>query len=291
MEKSGDAARQDGMVVGSEQHKALFCGLLLDTFDPYRPQVIAWPVLSPEARTRLAALPFWEVALETEESAATRMQALADATSDPLIRAALALNAFEERRHKEVLGHMIRFYGVELAGEKRALPPLPPRWAFLRTGYGECFDSFFAFGLFALARRSGFFPPELVEVFEPVVQEEARHNLFFVNWVAYQRARHAWPQRIGFAAECLAALAVQIVKRLGAAKAADGDNFTRKGGEALGLDLDVRDFLALCIAENARRLSLYDARLLRPRAMPAAARLALRFLGQGKQKKDSPRRQ
>lgn len=243
--------------------------------------MIDWPKLSPEAQERLVTLPFWDVAVETEENAALRMQSLADATSDPLIRKALALNAFEERRHKDVLAHMMRFYGIALKGAIRAEPLDDPRWAFLRTGYGECFDSFFAFGLFEVARRSGFFPPELVAVFEPVIQEEARHNLFFVNWVAYTRANLGLAGWVGFTASCLAALAVQTAKRLSVAKAVDGDNFTRKGGEALGIDLAARSFLALCLAENDRRLAPYDERLLRPRIMPAVARSAIRLLPRG----------
>ncbi|HXY98642.1 MAG TPA: ferritin-like domain-containing protein [Stellaceae bacterium] len=268
----------DRIAIGSQRHKELFCAVLLDTFDPYRPAVIDWPDLAPEVRGRLAGLPFWDVALETEENAGTRMQALADATADPLIRQALALNAFEERRHKEVLGRMMRFYGIPVGGDVRARLLRDAQWAFLRTGYGECFDSFFAFGLFEMARRTGFFPSALIGVFEPVIQEEARHNLFFVNWVAYAKAAQGWPRRWGFAARCLAALAVQIARRLSIAQSVDGDNFTRKGGAALGIDLDARRFLALCLAENDRRLAPYDPRLLRPRIMPAVARLAMALL-------------
>jgi hypothetical protein len=266
------------VAIGSDEHKRLFCSLLLDTFDPYRPAVIPWPALAPHALDRLKNLGFWDLALATEENAGRRMQALANATEDPLIRRAVALNAFEERRHKAVLEHMMRHYDITRKRGVRASPIRQPRWAFLRTGYGECFDSFFAFGLFALAERAGFFPPALVQVFEPVVQEEARHNLFFVNWVAYTRANLALSRRPRFLGERVAALAVQIWKRLGTAKEIDGDNFTRKGGSAIGIDIAPRRFLELCLAENERRLSRYDPRLLRPRVMPAAARLAMRLL-------------
>ena len=268
----------DRVEIGSARHKELFCAMLLDTFDPYRPAVIPWPSLSHEAHLRLVNLPFWDMAIETEENAGLRMQAFADSTSDALIQKAVALNAFEERRHKEVLGHMMRFYGIAVSRDIHAKPLRDPRWAFLRTGYGECFDSFFAFGLFELARRAGFFPRELVEVFEPVIQEEARHNLFFVNWVAYTRANLGWSRQPRFLAQRAAALAVQIANRVSAAKGGGGNNFTLEGGEALGLDMNLRSFLQLCLMENERRMTRYDARLLRPRLMPAVARLTIRLL-------------
>jgi hypothetical protein len=265
--------------IGSAAHKQLFCRVFIASHDRYEPAAIAWPGLAPEARQRLVALRIWDLAIATESSAARRMERFAAAAADPLVRAAVALNAFEERRHEEVLGDLVRFYGIALRPESEARRSEEPLQAFLRTGYGELMDSFFAFGLFALAKRSGFFPAELVAAFEPVIQEEARHNLFFVNWLAWERRRRGPLGQIPFLLRCAAALALQAWSRIGAAKAVDGANFTRKGGAAIAIGLEPRGFLALCLAEHERRLAPYDARLLRPRLMPGLARLALALLG------------
>jgi hypothetical protein len=269
--------------VGSEEHKRLFCRMLLDTFDPYKPAVIPWPKLSGDALARLTGLPFWSVAVETEGWASTRMQALADITEDPLIREAIALNAFEERRHKEVLENMVRFYGIEIGPEPVYPRPKNEEWAFIQTGYGECLDSFFAFGLFHAAKETGFFPPELVEVFEPVVREESRHILFFVNWIAYTQANRGLAVRPWFAMRRLLAIAIKGWSRLSLAKGvgggSDANTFTHEGADDLGIELTPRSFLELCLSENDRRMSLYDARLLRPVIMPRLVRTVAPLLG------------
>ena len=76
-----------------------------------------------------------------------------------------------------------------------------PSWS---PAISECIDSFFAFGLFKAAADTGYFPPELVETFDPVVNEEARHILFFVNWVAWHRRTMPFWRRPWFELKVLA---------------------------------------------------------------------------------------
>ena len=176
--------------------------------------------------------------------------------------------------------------GIETRIIPGYLPPRDPEWGYLRMGYGECFDSFFAFGLFALAKQSGYFPAELVRVFEPVIQEEARHIVFFVNWVAWCRANRAPWRRPAHAWRCASALSRQAWRRVRTAKSvgggAEGKDFTFESHKNFSIDLSPRSFFALCLAENARRMAGYDPRLLRPRFMPTAIGLLCRALPAGK---------
>ena len=44
--------------------------------------------------------------------------------------------------------HLVASYGIPLAPEPPDQLPADPEWGYLVTGYSECIDSFFAFGLF-----------------------------------------------------------------------------------------------------------------------------------------------
>ncbi len=279
--------------IGSDEHKRAFCRSFVDTHVPFRPEDIALPDLDAESLARLSALPIWNEAVRTEAETALKVQTLGAFDPDPVLGEAISLQGYEEGRHAALLRRLTTHYGIPVDAFPPPRPPRNPRWAFVSTGYGECIDSFFAFGLFAIGRRSRYFPDAFIEIFEPIMQEEARHILFVVNWVAYLRARTPWIARPAFDARFLWALAGQLAEharhalRVGTSGSQEGFTMTSHG--AFG-DLSARSFLELCLSENDRRLSSYDERLLRPRLVPGAVRLALRFVSPGSTAGGEPRR-
>src|SRR5262249_32973701 len=151
----------------------------------------------------------------------------------------------------------------------------------------ECLDSFFAFGLFSLGSGSGLFPPKVVSVFETIMQEEARHILFIVNWAAYLRAQRALPLRPAFDARRAWNIVAQAVDRLRRALQVAGGSSDSQDGFTLGShtsfsDFSLRPFLELCLSENERRFAPYDRRLLRPILVPSAVKALLKVLPRGK---------
>lgn len=264
--------------IGSDAHLALFCNTLLDTHNPYKPAVLDWPKLDDAARDRLVSLPIWDMAVQTEGRASVKVMAYLDCVDDPLLKRAVEMDGFEEARHKRVLHNLVTAYGIKLEPEPPYPTPRDGEWAFMTIGYSECIDSFFAFGLFALAKQSGYFPPELVDTFEPVMQEEARHILFFRNWVAWHRARLPLWRKIIFDARRFAVFARLIWQRAMIARGAGGNNFTATGHRDMGINVKAGDVIDTCLAENDRRMLPYDARLLRPTLVPRLARLARRFV-------------
>jgi hypothetical protein len=270
--------------IGSPQHKRMFCEMLLTTHNPYKPAVIDWPMLGAAALKRITSLPIWDIAVQTEGRASIRVSTYASTIKDPLLREAVTMNGGEEARHKIVLSRLVQAYGIELAPEPPYPAPDDALRAWMLTGYSECIDSFFAFGLFEAAKQTGYFPEELVETFEPVIQEEARHILFFANWVAWYRRNLPWYKRPWFLMKTASVWVSLIRDRISLAKgfdtsgAAQDMNFPANVGDSVGGGISAKALIELCLTENERRMGGYDARLLRPTTVPRLAGIALRFI-------------
>ncbi|MBA5725650.1 ferritin-like domain-containing protein [Bombella favorum] len=270
---------------GTPEHKKAMADMFRETFNPYKPSVIPWPELDPETLHRITSLPIWDIAVQTEGKARLRMAAYADMLDDPDVKDAIARNAWEENRHKEVLARMVEHYGIPLAPEDPYIEPRDTEWAYLVTGFSECWDSFFAFGLFSLAEKAGLFPMELIETFEPVMQEECRHILLFANWLAYHRAVMPLWRRPWFELRVVGVLFFLLYERLSLVRSFDDNgvehtqdnNFTVTGAQSMtDKQVDFVELMELCLKENERRFAGYDPRLLRPQMAPFAARMALR---------------
>jgi hypothetical protein len=282
--KRGD--KPDGRIrLGSDAHLRLFCLELLETHDPYRPRILDWPKLEKDTRDKLVALPIWDIAVQTEGKAGLNVRTFAEQyAKEGLLKEALTMDAFEEGRHKMVLGNMVKSYDIALAAEPEYKKPKDPEWAFMVTGWSECIDSFFGFGLFEVAKRTGFFPQELVDTFEPVMREEGRHILFYVNWVAWWRRNMPWWRRPYFEMKALAVWAYLVWERIGFAGQMESDekaqdfNFTLNGSKELGVEISFPELARICLDANDMRLAPYDQRLLRPVFIPGLVRFALRFL-------------
>lgn len=118
----------------------------------------------------------------------------------------------------------------------------------------------------------------------PDAAEEARHILFFVNWVTWYRRNLPWWRRPWHALRVAAIWTALVRERLAIARGIDADggmhdsNFLAANRGALNATLTPKALLDMCLEENERRMSGYDARLVHPSVMPAIARFALRFL-------------
>lgn len=272
-------SRPGSLVIGSQEHKELFCRFFIDTHIKFDPAAIEWPELDEGSLKLLHSLPVWAQAMETERMGTCTIESWAERETDPLIRQAVTLQGQEEARHAVIIQGLTKRYGIALPTLPPLAVPVDPEWDFLRFGYSECFDAFFTGALFAIAKDSGLVPRALVETFEPVIQEEARHVLFFVNWEAYHQARSPFWQRPWRLGRGALERVFQALKRLKIALGAHTNkDFTMKAHELITTEISPRRFLELCLAENARRLDRYDARLLRPRLVPTIAKALCRVL-------------
>ena len=281
------------MTDGSEAHKLLFCQTFIATHRSYDPATLPWPALDAGSIDRLRSIPFWDAALRAERNAGIMVSRFADMVSDPLIREAVALQGVEETRHANLLETMLDRYGIQVAPQSGGEPVISKR-AFLDFGYEECIDSFLGFGIFGLARQVQIFIPELTDIFEYVLLEEARHVTFFVNWIAYDRAQRGMRSKpVQAAATALGYL--RAVRRIvttfqpqAQGTKLQGVGFGAEGAFRMFGGITWRQFLQSCVDENDRYLSAMDPQLLRPRVLATMARFALRLPTFGRSGRTSP---
>ena len=268
------------MKLGSQAHKELFCRSFVDTHLDYEPETLPWPELDSLYLERLRGIPFWPQALATEQRAGKMVTAFAETVSDPVLRDAIALQGKEETRHGRLIGTLIRVYDIDII--EQPLTPIPEQidTSFKDFGFEECLDSFFAFGLFAIAQEENFFPDAIFQIFDPLLDEEARHIVFFVNWFTYLQIQGGPLANLLRPVSTLRHYSGALGNLISMFRSSDasGTGFTAKGASTFTQNLTPERFISICLRENAKRMRQFDEQLLRPTLIPTLSALALKVL-------------
>ena len=259
------------MRIGSDAHKELFCHWFIETHREYEPEDLPWPELDQASLERLRSVPIWGHALAVEKRAGKLVTGFAQTQNDPLLREAIGLQGLEEDRHGRILEVMLERYGVGFEPER--IPYEISEECFTEFGYKECVDAFMGYGAFRLARDANFMPESFLSIFVNFMAEETRHIVFFVNWIAYERARRNEPFVVqAFKTARGYARAFQVVATT--VRGANSEAGFMGSAEAFG-DMSAMNFMTTCVRENDIQMAPFNSGLLRPRVIPTIARIAL----------------
>ena len=270
--------------VGSIAHRDLFCRTFIETHLPFEPEGLPWPRLEARYVDLLRAFPFWSFARSMEQEADRMIATFSKTLDDPVIREAVELQGYEEGRHGRLLNHMLERYEIDVPSVPLSNLPVT-RDDFVVFGFSECTDSFVGFGGFALARQKQIFPKALLDVFEHILFEEARHIVFFINWWRYEEALAGTTSALS---RTISALKYHVRAVMHTAQGAQGAavvpapiDLTGGGSQAILDGVSPKMFLEVALAEERAMMARIDPRLLRPRIVPflaMAALLGLRML-------------
>jgi len=264
--------------VGSAQHRDLFCRTFIETHVPFEPATLPWPRLEPRYVELLRGFPFWSFGRSMEQEANRMIKSFCGTVDDPVIREAVELQGYEEGRHYRLLDHMLGRYEIDVASVPLSSLPTS-RDDFVVFGFSECFDAFIGYGGLALARQKQIFPKPLLDIFEQILFEEARHIVFFINWWRYEEALTGTSTRLSRTLASLRYHARALMHNAqGAQGAAIGTtpvDLTGGSAQAILEGVTPLRFLELALAENRAMMQRLDRRLIRPRIVPFLATVAL----------------
>ena len=279
--------------IGSLEHRDLFCRTFIETHRPFEPEDLPWPRLEARYVELLRAFPFWSFARSMEQEADRMIATFAQTLSDPVIRDAVELQGYEEGRHGRLINHMLERYEIDVPNVPLTNLPVT-REDFVVFGFSECLDSVIGFGGFALAREKQIFPKGLLDVFEHILFEEARHIVFFINWWRYEEELTG---RTNPFARQLAILQYHARAGMHQAQGAQGAavvpapiDLTGGGSQAILEGVSPKMFLEVALAEERAMMSRIDPRLLRPRLVPTLATAALLGLRMLPPRAETPKR-
>lgn len=273
------------MQLGSYEHQKLFCHALTDHHVKYNLDQIPWPQLADDQLQRLREIPFWAEVLQQKRQMALIVGALAAQTKPTRLKGAILLLSQETERQVKLLEQMMSFYQIpQTSIPARPLPgELTP--VLQDLAFDQYLSAYILWGWFAIAREQQYLPEALLEVWEPILDEDARHSIFFTNWTAgqqfslsnnWRRLRAIWGRGLQF---------LGLFDRFGRQIEDATLPKTASTADVFMGQLTAARLLQYCLDAHEQRLGEVKPPLVKPKLAPELTHWLLRIL------KAWPRRQ
>jgi hypothetical protein len=177
------------MNIGSYEYKKRFCQSLIDSHVLDNPASFQWPTLDPVSLEHLRSLPIWRDGLLAQHYTAQIVAAFAATIKDPMVKAAVTLQAQEQTRLVKIIRSFLSAYSIPTPALPTVVIPKNLEAAFIKVGYQNSLDLFWADGLREAAQKANVIPAVLDQRFDQLLAEQTRHTIFLVNWIAYQKMK------------------------------------------------------------------------------------------------------
>jgi hypothetical protein len=250
------------MNIGSYEFKKRFCQSLIDSHVPDDPANLRWPTLDSVALERLQSLPIWRKGLLAQHEAAQIVTAFAATLKDPMVRAAVTLQAQEQARLVKIIHSFLSAYSIPAPALPTAALPKNLEAAFIKAGYRNCLDLFWVDGLREAAHKANAIPAALDQRFDRLLAEQARHSIFLVNWMAYQKTKLNKQWGEWNAVPALLSRSVTLTSLIAAFGPKDLDE--RPAATRWMARYTIETFLKLCLSVNQTRMQPISTDLLQP---------------------------
>lgn len=259
--------------IGSYDSKKQFCSSFAEGYNAEATPIL-WPSLDSSTLALIRRIPLWARLHQEKHYAGRLVSAFANALSDSMLKEAITLQGYQEQRHYQIIESFIKAYGIPTPPLQETALPENLESAYIDLGFQESLDLLLGFGFYGLAVDAGALPEELLLHFDRLLNEEARHTVFFINWFAYHQTKlgKSWNELRG--ASPLWQQRSELLKLLMAfGKDDDEENilfllFDRLHPERL----TVERFLTTCLRENKRRMDHFNDAALQPQLAPTLVR-------------------
>jgi hypothetical protein len=265
--------------VGSYQHQKIFCQLLTENSDFASLNV---PSLDELTQKRLGELQFWPVLYGQLQRSSAIAQLFCQSIKGTLIREAIAHLAQEKKAIAEAIRTLCRenqlsdfsFDETEIstAGESD----------FKAISHQDNMGLFWLSGLYALAIQEQYLQADVLNVFDQLLTIQARHSLFFINWLAFESQVKQKPEFELLGLRSFFPMTEMWVATFTKLNRSDYDDTLpinpTESDYFLG-KWSYSEFVQACAFNYQGRFMGSDVRLIQPKALLQAAKLVRSLLG------------